>query len=334
MTLPVTRILTDGEVRRLLPLDQCIAAVEAAFRLRAGGEAPAPPVVGWHAERGGFHLKSGALLGARHYFAAKLNANFPGNPERGLPTIQGVLALFDADDGRLLAMMASGELTRLRTAAAPAVAARHLARPESSVLSIFGCGRQSLAQIESVAQVLPLQTIYAYDPRAQAAERLVSSLRARAGLSAGAVDWEGMSACAPLSDVIVTCSPSTSAFLTPAHVAPGTFIAAVGADDAAKQEIDPAVLAGATVVVDRLEQCVAIGDLHHAIAAGMLRAEDVHAELGEVVAGTRPGRRSAAEITLFDSTGCAWQDVAAAAVVYEGAERLGSGVALTLGAGQ
>ena len=333
MTQPLTRILTDGEVRRLLPLDECIAAVEASFRLSAGGEAPAPSVVGWHAERGGFHLKSGALLGPRRYFAAKLNANFPENPARGLPTIQGLLALFDADDGRLLAMMASGELTRLRTAAATAVAARFLARPESSVLSIFGCGRQSLAQIECLARVLPIRTIYAFDPWPKAAEGLVAALRAHSGLAAGVVDWDGMSACAPLSDVIVTCSPSRRAFLTPAHVGPGTFIAAVGADDSSKQEIDPAVLASSTVVADRLEQCVAIGDLHHAIAAGPMRREDVHAELGEVVAGTRRGRESSAEITLFDSTGCAWQDVAAAALVYEGAERTGSGMTLALGEG-
>lgn len=127
------------------------------------------------------------------------------------------------------------------------------------------------------------------------------------------------------SDVIVTCTPAKKAFLLREHVRPGAFIAAVGADSDDKGEIDPQLMRSAKVVADIREQCAAIGDLHHAIAAGAMKATDVHAELGEVVAGRKHGRASADEIFVFDSTGTALQDVAAAAIVYERAAASGRG---------
>jgi len=123
----------------------------------------------------------------------------------------------------------------------------------------------------------------------------------------------------------VTCTPARKYFLHKNHVAPGTFVAAVGADNDDKQELDPQLLACSTVVADVLDQCVAIGDLHHAIAEGLMDRNSVHAELGEVVAGRKSGRTSADETTVFDSTGTALQDVAAAAVVYERAVKQGRG---------
>ncbi len=134
------------------------------------------------------------------------------------------------------------------------------------------------------------------------------------------------------SDLCVTCTPSRAAFLRRDDVAPGTFVAAVGADDADKHEVEPALLAVSTIVVDSREQCARIGDLHHALAVGVVTPEAVHAELGEVVAGRRPGRRAPDEIVIFDSTGTALQDVAAAAAVYEKAVRAGRGAAVSLGA--
>ncbi len=127
------------------------------------------------------------------------------------------------------------------------------------------------------------------------------------------------------SDVCVTCTPAKKYFIHKEHVRPGTFLAGVGADNEDKQELDPQLLASSKVVADILDQCIEIGDLHHAIAEGRMRRSDVHAELGEIVAGKKPGRTSADEITVFDSTGTALQDVAAAAVVYERAMKLGRG---------
>ena len=126
--------------------------------------------------------------------------------------------------------------------------------------------------------------------------------------------------------MIVTCTTARSPFLGVEHVRPGTFVAAIGADSAEKCELQPQLLARATVVVDGLEQCAQIGDLHHAIAAGAMTAADVHATLAEVVAGSKPGRRNATEITVFDSTGMAVLDVAAAIRIYELARGRGAGL--------
>jgi len=328
---PETLLLTGDDVRALLPVEDCIAAVEQAFRSFAGGDATPPAVLGVHVGEGGFHVKAAALRLGRWYFAAKLNGNFPRNPARtGLPTIQGVVALCDADDGRLLALLDSIEITRLRTGAATAVAARYLARPEASVLTLFGCGGQGRAQVECLARVLPLRRVFAHDSDPQAADRLVAWAATALGLQATALDAPGAMRAARESDVIVTCTPARRYFLTRSEVRPGSFVAGVGADDAGKQELAPELLAASTLVTDVLEQCATIGDLHHALVAGTLRREAVHAELAQVVAGSKRGRRSADEITVFDSTGTALEDVAAAAVAYERALASGRGLALRL----
>jgi alanine dehydrogenase len=325
----MTLLLTRGDVAALLTLDECIAAVEEAFALQAGGRALGPGVLGLHVPDGGFHIKTAGLALSRLYVAAKLNANFPANgSRRGLPTIQGVVVLSDGETGRPLAVMDSMEITGLRTAAATAVAARHLARPDASVATIVGCGRQGRVQLAALTRVRRLVRAYAVDLAADVARRFAEEMSADLGLDVEPARELGR--VAPLSDICVTCTPSRVPLLRRADVAPGTFIAAVGADDEDKREIEPALMAAGTIVVDSLEQCATIGDLHHALAGGVLAAADVHATLAEVVAGLRPGRTSPAEITIFDSTGVAIEDVAAAAAVYEKALALGRGLPMDL----
>ena len=132
------------------------------------------------------------------------------------------------------------------------------------------------------------------------------------------------------SDVVVTCTPSKKSFLFSSSLRPGTFVAAVGADAEDKQEIDPALLASSKVITDVTAQCAAFGDLHHALLSGVMSAGDVHAELGEIVAGVRRGRESEEEVIVFDSTGMALQDVAAAAAAFESAESAGRGARVDL----
>jgi ornithine cyclodeaminase/alanine dehydrogenase-like protein (mu-crystallin family) len=236
--------------------------------------------------------------------------------------------LSDGETGRPLALMDSMEITVLRTGAATAVAARHLARPDARVVTIVGCGRQGRIQLAALARVRPLERAYAVDMDPTAAQRFAEETSARLGLD---VRPAGSAAdVAAASDICVTCTPSRTPLLRREDVAPGTFIAAVGADDAYKVEIEPALMAAGTIVVDSLEQCATIGDLHHALASGVLSPRDVHAVLADVVAGRRPGRTSAGEITIFDSTGVAIEDVAAAAAVYERAIAAGRGLTLDL----
>jgi len=325
-------LFTRADVRRLLDLDVCIAAVESAFRALADGAAIGPGVLGTHVAGGGFHVKTAGLLGPRPRYVAKINANFPGNPARhGLPTIQGVLALFDAADGRVLALMDSGELTAHRTAAATAVAARHLARPDSGTIAILGCGLQGRHQLRALGRVLPLRRVLAWDTDRRALAGFAAELEAERGIEVTTVAGEP-GAFLP-ADVIVTCTPSRVPILTRARVAPGTFVAGVGADSDDKSELAPDLLAGAVVVADILEQCARIGDLHHALEAGAMRIEDVHAELSQVVSGRRPGRTSPDEVTVFDSTGTALEDVAAAVAVYERGVAEGVGLEVALGDG-
>lgn len=327
MSGPGTLLLTRSDVASLLDLDSCIGAIEEAFRLHAEGRSLPPGVLGVEAQDGGFHIKAAGLRGERGYFAAKVNGNFFCNAARfGMPNIQGIVVLCDAENGYPLAVMDSIEITIQRTGAATAVAARHLARPDSRVAAVCGCGNQGRVQLRALRRVLPLERVYAWDLDGAAARRFAAEAAAELGLEAAAVDDPGTAAGA--SDVCVTCTPSREAFLRREHVRPGTFVAAVGADNPHKQELEPALLAASKIVADVLEQCATIGDLHHALEAGVVSRADVHAELGDVVAGRRPGRASAEEIVVFDSTGTALQDVAAAAVVYEKAVKAGRGLAL------
>jgi ornithine cyclodeaminase/alanine dehydrogenase-like protein (mu-crystallin family) len=322
-----TLLLTGREVGELLGIDACIDAVERAFGAYGRREVPPPAVLGVHVEGGGFHVKAASLSLGRAYFVAKLNANFPGNPERfGFPTIQGVVALFDAECGRLLALIDSGELTSMRTAAATAVAAKYLARHDSTVVTICGCGEQGRAQLRALSRVLPIRTAIAVDSSAPRAERYATDMSAELGIAVRTV--RDLREAVLQSDVCVTCTTARTAILRSGDVPAGAFVAAVGADNPEKQEVEPALMAESTVVADVVDQCAQIGDLHHAIVAGAMTRADVHAELGEIVAGMKPGRRSESEIIIFDSTGTALQDAAAASVVYENAVRSGKGASI------
>jgi ornithine cyclodeaminase/alanine dehydrogenase-like protein (mu-crystallin family) len=286
-------------------------------------------VLALHVPGGGFHVKAAGLRLARFYVAAKLNANFPDNgARRGLPTIQGVVVLSDGEDGRPLALLDSMEITALRTGAATAVAARHLARADARVATVVGCGRQGRIQIAALARVRTLARIHAVDADPAVAARFAREMSAELGVDVRAAG--SVAEVAPGSDIVVTCTPSRAPLLHRVDVAPGTFVGAVGADNEHKQELEPALMAAGTIVVDSLEQCATIGDLHHALAAGAVSLDQVHAELAQVVAGQKPGRRTADEITIFDSSGVAVEDVAAAVAVYEKALAAGRGLSVDL----
>jgi alanine dehydrogenase len=330
MTPDGTLILKRSEVASLLSLGECTRAVEEAFRLNEEGQSLPPGVLETLTDTGGFHIKAAGLkLAERTYYAAKVNANFPQNVSKwGLPTIQGIIALFDGDKGYLLALLDSIEITALRTGAATAVAAKYLAKRDSKVATVCGCGVQGRVQLKSLAQLFRLEKVYAYDQVEAVASKFADEMSAELKIEVTPVT--DVPRALGESDVCVTCTSSRQPFLMREHVRAGTFVAAVGADNPLKQELDPGLLASNKVVVDVLEQCAAIGDLHHAIAAGVMSKSDVYAELGAIVTGRTPGRTSAEEIIIFDSTGTALQDVAAALLVYEKALAAGKGAWLNL----
>jgi len=305
---PEVLLLSGDDVRHLLTWSDAVTAVEAAFHALGTGAAPTPGILGFHISGGGFHIKAGLSQQDGGYFVTKINANLPGNHDRGLPTIQGVIALFDAHDGRLLALLDSIELTARRTGAATAVAVKYLARSDASTLTIVGCGAQAYAQVRSVCEVRAIERVFAYDIKQDAAEVMANRIEHDIDIEAEAVP--SIRAGARLSDIVVTCTPSKTPILFLDDVRPGTFIAAVGADHPEKQEIDPQLLKQAFVVSDLLPQCKSVGELHHAEIDG------AH-ELAGFVAGLVIKPASNKETIVFDSTGIAVQDVFAAAHVYE-----------------
>jgi ornithine cyclodeaminase/alanine dehydrogenase-like protein (mu-crystallin family) len=320
------------QLARLMSLDDYFDAVQDAFRACANGRTTQPMPLHIAVESGGFHAKGAYVHLRRGYAAVKVNSNFPGNPARGLPTIQGAVLLYDAADGRLLAILDSNEITSKRTAAASALAASHLAREDAGTIAICGCGEQGRAQLAAISRVRRLEHAHAWDRDAEKARRFADEMSLALGMEVFEVSK--LEDATLRCDIIVTATTSPAPFLTRECVSPGTFVAAVGADNPHKAELHPDLMLHAKVVVDTLEQAATMGDLHQLASrpeAALGRAEFggpitcpcdgpaalIHAELADIVAGRKPGRTSDEEITVFDSTGLAIEDVASAAFAYE-----------------
>jgi alanine dehydrogenase len=316
MTTTPTLVLTRSDVAKLLTAAECIAAVEESFRMYGDGRASPPSILGVHTKEGGFHIKAGILNAGKAYFAAKTNANYPSNRQRhSLPTIQGVVLLSDADNGTVLALMDSVEITILRTGGATAVAAKYLSREDSTIVAIIGCGNQGRSSLRMLRHVRAIDTVWVYDNDRPAAEAFVEQMSAETSIHIQNVDdpAEAVRAC----DICVTCTPSKEPILMKNWLRPGSFVAAIGADSEEKQELNPEIIASSKLVTDITAQCETIGELHHALESGLVQRGYEYAELGEIVAGKKAGRADRHETIVFDSTGMALQDVAAAALVYE-----------------
>jgi ornithine cyclodeaminase/alanine dehydrogenase len=319
-----TILLQRNQVASLLSIEECMSAVEHAFLLYGEGKVATPKVIGMHVDRGGFHIKAGILGAERSYFVAKMNANFPGNPKQnGFPSIQGVIIVCDANNGRLLALMDSIEITIIRTGAATGIAAKHLASSHVATVTICGCGNQGRISLKALMKVRNLKKVFAYDLEKKHAEKLKEEFEALTKIIV--LNQDELSQALKQSQIVVTCTPSKQPFIHCDDISPGTFIAAVGADSEEKQELCSHLVASNKLVADIAEQSATIGEFHHAIHEGLMTASDLHAELGSIIAGKIPGRESDDEIIIFDSTGTALQDVAAASIVYERAVANGLG---------
>jgi alanine dehydrogenase len=201
-----TLLLYHSDIAQLLSFKECITAVEKIFQLQGEGEVPASQILGIHASHGGLHVKAGLLPGSKSYIVAKANTNFPGNARQfGLPTIQGLIVIFDAENGHPRAILDSADVTINRTAAASAVAAKYLARSNSSVGTICGCGRQGRAHLRALHAVLPLEKIYAFDLDERAMQDLATELEDELDLQIKTV--RDLRHAIQESDICVTCNP-------------------------------------------------------------------------------------------------------------------------------
>lgn len=306
-----TLLLTQEEVESLISMDEAMSAVEEAFKLYALGKAQMPPKVYLEFEKGDLRAMPAHLMG---YAGVKWVNSHPGNPERGLPTVMALMILNSPETGFPLAVMDATYTTSLRTGAAGGVAAKYLARKNSRVFGFIGCGTQAYFQLEALRRVFNIEEVKVYDVRKNAADKFVEYCR-KEGIAASAQPAEEASRC----DVLVTTTPSRKPVVKAEWVDEGTHINAIGADGPGKQELDVEILKRAKIVVDDLEQARHGGEINVAISKGIIRVEDIHGTIGEVIAGLKAGRESEEEITIFDSTGLAIQDVAVAKVVFENA---------------
>lgn len=310
------RLFSQSDVLTAIQLPDYIECVEQAHRAHGLGHVIAPDLLHAESEHGEFHVKIGGFKGEHSYFGLKANGGFFANTERhGLPNILGIIYLCDGDTGLPLAAMDSVAISRNRTGAATAVAARYLARPDSHTLTVIGAGVQARVQIEALQQVLPIQDVFVFGRNSQRVNEFSTQCKEELGLNVqSATD---ITAAVAISDVLVTCTPATGPLVQAEWLAEGTFVAAVGADSPGKQELDPKIIADHKVVADILHQVVRVGESQHAIAAGLISSNQIYAELGDIVCGNKVGRQDDSEIIVFDSTGTALQDVAAAAHLYE-----------------
>jgi alanine dehydrogenase len=313
-----TLILTRSEIASLLELDDYLQGVEYALQSYGQGKSFGTAMVqGATPGELEFHIKAGGLVWhGRKYYGLKINGSCFSNREfRGLPNILGAILLFDGESGFPLAVIDSGEPTMKRTGAGTAVAMKYLAAPDVQVMTVCGCGNQGRIHVRFLRTIRPIAQVFAYDQNPEIARALVHDLEREGGLSAHPT--QDLASAVAQSQIVVTCTPAKTPYLFKEYIRPGTTVAAVGSDNPEKQELDPRLLQGNKVVVDILSQCAQAGELHHALERNLLQIQDVYAEIGEIVSGKKPGRTSPAEIIIYDTTGTALQDTAAAALCYE-----------------
>jgi alanine dehydrogenase len=321
--IPTVLLLDKPTVSSAVDLEELINAVESAFAAHARGLALESKLVHVNADNGEFHIKTGGIRTVGNtYFVCKVGAGFFSNRSLwGLPNIIGLIVLCDGTTGVPLAVMDSSIVTSLRTGAATAVAAKYLARSDSKVALVCGAGVQAEIQLRSLSRVLPLKHARVW-ARGDSRD---FSLRMTSELGIPVESAADLGEAARNSDVIVTCTPARTWFLNRNDVRQGTFVAAVGADSPGKQELDPRLLSSSLVICDIIDQCIHVGELQHAAGAGLSAGESVLGTLGDVIIGKAPARRTSSETIIFDSTGTAVQDAAAAALIYERCRARGIG---------
>jgi len=310
-------ILTEAELRRIVPLDrEAVACVEDAFRALATKTVAMPPILRLDIpeHRGEVDVKTAYVPGLDG-FAIKISPGFFDNPKIGLPSTNGMMVLLSSRTGLVQALLLdNGYLTDVRTAAAGAVAAKHLSREDASVAAIFGAGMQAKLQLEALALVRPIREARLWARDAAKAEATAGTLAEALGFPVKAAS--DPKAAVAGADIIVTTTPSEKPILEADWLQPGQHVTAMGSDAEHKNEVDPQVIARGTYVADSLKQTRRLGELHHAIAAGLVAPDAEFAELGQVIAGLKVGRTRADEITIADLTGTGIQDTAIATLAF------------------
>ncbi len=318
-------VLTDRQVEELVAMSEAVDAVERAFRDLADGRAQMPPKVylDFPQFEGDLRVMPAAI--GNEFAGVKLVNSHPGNPARGLATVAGTYLLFSQETGLPLCLMGATALTGIRTGAGSAVATRYLAPAGSNSLGLIGAGVQARYQAEAIAEVAPFEHVSVWAPEFDRERRDLFLQRMRTSLPSA--DWQPAASIqeAAAAHIVCTTTPSRSPIVSQSHIGPGTHINAIGADAHGKQELDPQILRKALVIVDDMHQAESGGEINVPLASGLISRADIAGSLADLVAGNIPGRTSDEQITVFDSTGLAIQDIALASTVYTQALQAGVG---------
>ena len=330
MNVTRVRILSARDVARALPMKEAIRSAKEAFVALSGGRAVQPPrAVISRPDGRGEALFMPAWIEGGAFMGVKTVTLFGDNPGRGLPRLQALLCLFDGETGTPRAVMDAAALTAIRTGAASGAATELLAREDADTAALFGAGVQGRTQLEALCAVRPVREVRVFDPDRARAEAFARAASERLGLPvrAAASPAEALEG----ADVVCTATTATAPVFRDGELAPGAHVNAVGAYKPEAREIPGDTVRRALVVVDHRPAALAeAGDLLVPMKEGLIGPEHIHAELGEVAAGRRPGRTAPEQVTLFKSVGTAAQDLSAAAHVLAAAERLGLGTEAVL----
>ncbi len=303
-----------------------VKCVEDAFASLASGKVVMPPILSLDIveHHGELDVKTAYMPGVDS-FAIKMSAGFFNNPKSGLPSLGGLMVLFSAKTGVLEALLLdNGYLTDIRTAAAGAVTAKHLAREDANAVAIIGGGLQARLQLEALCLVRPVETARIWARNPDQANEVALQLSKKLGINVSASDTA--QGAVEASDIVVTTTPSTDPLVKADWLVPGQLVIAMGSDNTHKNEIEPAALAKADLFVcDRQSQCEKLGELHHAIESGIIGEDVTHPDIGHIIAGESQARTSSDQLIVCDLTGTGVQDTAIATVAFARCSAAGVG---------
>ena len=323
--------LSNADVEKLLTIELAFEADEEAYKAHSGGKAIQPPIVSMEFEEdnGELDIKSG-YSGLNKTVGVKVLSGFWDNPKKhGLPISLGLMTLFDGQTGRPLCVLDAGTITYYRTAAAGAYAATLLARKDSTRLAIIGTGGLGRMHLAATKRYFDVKDAYIYSNDPAQKEQFIAEF-AKVYPDIAFHNCASAEEAVRPADIIATATPANQPVVLDAWVQPGAHINAFGCDMAGKQELEASLFTHAKVVVDNVAECVRRGESQHSIREGLIRQEDIHAEIGQIALGQKAGRESAEEITIFDSTGMSLQDISTASRIYARALEMGIGTKVNM----
>jgi alanine dehydrogenase len=313
-----TLVIVRHEIEQLLDINEALEAVEEAFKLKARGQTvmPAKIYLNLPEYQGDYRAMPAYINGIA---GLKWVSTYPNNLRSNLPHVMAVIILCDPNTGYPLAIMDGTYITAIRTGVAGGIAAKYLARKNSSIIGMIGAGRQAETQLMAVVAVMPsIDEVKVFDQHSETAIDYAAKMAAKLNVKIRSVETIGKAA---ESDIIVTTTPSREPIIKKQYIRPGTHINAIGADARGKQELAPDLLASAKILVDDMEQASHSGEINVPLSKNQISIDDIGGTLGEVIINTKTGRENEQEITIFDSTGLAIQDIICAQLVYERAKK-------------